>query len=267
MSHSPLTSIHPEAKIGQNVTIDAFTTIQKDVVIGDGTWIGPNVTIMDGARIGKNCRIFPGAVISGIPQDLKFKGEITTAEIGDNSTIRECVTLNRGTIDKYKTVIGSNCLVMAYAHIGHDCIIGNNCILGNTTQLAGHVVIDDYAIFGGACAVQQFSKIGAHAYIGGGSLVRKDVPPFTKAAREPLSYAGINAVGLRRRGFSTEKIAEIQEIYRYLFLKGLNNSKALDLIEKELPRTPERDYIVGFIRDSEQGVMKGFVTTTSDSFE
>jgi UDP-N-acetylglucosamine acyltransferase len=267
MSHSPLTSIHPEAQIGKNVTIDAFTTIQRDVVIGDGTWIGPNVTIMDGARIGKNCRIFPGAVISGIPQDLKFKGEVTTAEIGDNTTIRECVTLNRGTTDKFKTVIGSNCLVMAYAHIGHDSIIGNYCILGNTTQLAGHVVIDDYAIFGGACAVQQFSKIGSHAYIGGGSLVRKDVPPFTKAAREPLSYAGINAVGLRRRGFTTEKIAEIQEIYRYLFLKGLNNSKALDLIEKELPGSPERDYIVTFIRESEQGVMKGFATTTSDSFE
>lgn len=266
MSNYPLTSIHPEARIGQNVVIEPFTTIARDVVVGDGTWIGPNVTVMDGARIGKNCRIFPGAVISGIPQDLKFKGEVTTAEIGDNTTIRECVTLNRGTIDKYKTVIGSNCLVMAYAHIGHDSIIGNYCILGNTTQLAGHVVIADYTIFGGACAVQQFSKIGAHAYIGGGSLVRKDVPPYTKAAREPLAYAGVNTVGLRRRGYSTEKIAEIQEIYRYLFLKGLNNSKALDLIERELPQTTERDYIVSFIKDSERGVMKGF-TTSTDSFE
>jgi UDP-N-acetylglucosamine acyltransferase len=266
MSNYPLTSIHPGASIGQNVVIEPFTSVQKDVVIGDGTWIGPNVTIMDGARIGKNCRIFPGAVISGIPQDLKFKGEITTAEIGDNTTIRECVTLNRGTTDKFKTAIGSNCLVMAYAHIGHDSIIGNYCILGNTTQLAGHVVIADHTIFGGACAVQQFSKIGAHAYIGGGSLVRKDVPPYTKAAREPLAYAGVNTVGLRRRGYSSEKIAEIQEIYRYLFLKGLNNSKALDLVEKELPQSPERDYIVSFIRDSERGVMKGF-TTSTDSFE
>jgi UDP-N-acetylglucosamine acyltransferase len=266
MSNYPLTSIHPEARIGQNVIIEPFSTIAKDVVIGDGTWIGPNVTVMDGARIGKNCRIFPGAVISGIPQDLKFKGEVTTAEIGDNTTIRECVTLNRGTIDKYKTAIGSNCLVMAYAHIGHDSMIGNYCILGNTTQLAGHVVIADYTIFGGACAVQQFSKIGAHAYIGGGSLVRKDVPPYTKAAREPLAYAGVNTVGLRRRGYTTEKIAEIQEIYRYLFLKGLNNSKALDLIERELPKTTERDYIVSFIKDSERGVMKGF-TTSTDSFE
>jgi UDP-N-acetylglucosamine acyltransferase len=266
MSNYPLTSIHPDAKIGQNVIVEPFSTVAKDAVIGDGTWIGPNATIMDGARIGKNCRIFPGAVISGIPQDLKFKGEVTTAEIGDNTTIRECVTVNRGTTDKFKTVIGSNCLVMAYAHIGHDSIIGNFCILGNTTQLAGHVVIADYTIFGGACAVQQFSKIGAHAYIGGGSLVRKDVPPYTKAAREPLAYAGVNTVGLRRRGYSTEKIAEIQEIYRYLFLKGLNNSKALDLIERELPKSIERDYIVTFIKDSERGVMKGF-TTSTDSFE
>lgn len=266
MSNYPLASVHPEARIGQNVIIEPFSTIARDVVIGDGTWIGPNVTVMDGARIGKNCRIFPGAVISGIPQDLKFKGEVTTAEVGDNTTIRECVTLNRGTIDKFKTVIGSNCLVMAYAHIGHDSIIGNYCILGNTTQLAGHVVIADYTIFGGACAVQQFSKIGAHAYIGGGSLVRKDVPPYTKAAREPLAYAGVNTVGLRRRGYTTEKIAEIQEIYRYLFLKGLNNSKALDLIERELPKSTERDYIVSFIKDSERGVMKGF-TTSTDSFE
>ncbi len=263
MSNYPLTSIHPNAQIGQNVVIEPFSTIQDNVVIGDGTWIGPNCTIMSGARIGKNCKIFPGAVISGIPQDLKFRGEDTTAEVGDNTTIRECVTINRGTIDKYKTVIGSNCLIMAYAHIGHDCIIGNYCILGNTCQLAGHVIIDDYAIFGGACAVQQFSKIGAHAYIGGGSLVRKDIPPFTKAAREPLAYAGINAVGLKRRGYSVDKIGEIQEIYRYLFLKGLNNSKALDLIEKELPASAERDYIVSFIRQSERGIMKGFTASTS----
>jgi len=266
MSRSALASIHPEALIGQGVTIEAFTTIQKDVVIGDGTWIGPNVTVMDGARIGKNCRIFPGAVISGIPQDLKFKDETTTAEIGDNTTIRECVTLNRGTIDKFKTVIGSNCLVMAYAHIGHDSIIGNFCIISNTTQLAGHVVIADYTILGGACAVQQFSKIGAHAYIGGGSLVRKDVPPYTKAAREPLAYAGVNSVGLRRRGFTAEKIAESQEIYRHLFLKGHNNSKALDIIERDLPQSAERDYIVNFIKESDRGIMKGF-TTTSTSFE
>jgi UDP-N-acetylglucosamine acyltransferase len=262
----PLANVHPEARIGNHVIIEPFATVQKDVEIGDGTWIGPYVTIMNGARIGKGCKIFPGAVISAIPQDLKFKGEETTLLIGDNTTIRECVTLNRGTVDKYETVIGSNCLLMAYVHVGHDCIIGNNCVLGNVVQLAGHVKIDDYAIFGGSCSVQQFSKIGSHSYIGGGSLVRKDVPPYTKAAREPLSYAGVNTVGLRRRGFDSDKIGEIQEIYRFIFMKGLNNSKALDLVEQELPFSLERDLIVDFIRTSEQGIMKGFSTGTS-SFE
>lgn len=258
MSKFPLTNIHPEAKIGNNVIIEPFATVQKNTVIGDDCWIGPNATIMEGARLGKNCKVFPGAVISGIPQDLKFKGEETTTEIGDNTTIRECVTINRGTVDKYKTVVGSNCLIMAYAHLGHDCIIGNYCILGNTVQLAGHVVIDDHAIFGGACAVQQFSKIGSHAYIGGGSLVRKDIPPYTKAAREPLAYAGVNTVGLRRRGFSSEKIAEIQDIYRVIFLKNLNNTKALEVVEQEFPQSVERDYIIDFIRTSERGIMKGY---------
>jgi len=258
MSKFHLANVHPEAKIGNNVIIEPFATVQKNTVIGDDCWIGPNATIMEGARIGKNCKVFPGAVISGIPQDLKFKGEETTTEIGDNTTIRECVTINRGTVDKYKTVVGSNCLIMAYAHLGHDCIIGNYCILGNTVQLAGHVVIDDHAIFGGACAVQQFSKIGSHAYIGGGSLVRKDIPPFTKAAREPLAYAGVNTVGLRRRGFSSEKIAEIQDIYRVIFLKNLNNTKALEVVEQEFPQSAERDYIIDFIRTSERGIMKGY---------
>ena len=258
MSRFPLANVHPEAKIGNNVTIEPFATVQQDAVIGDDCWIGPNAVIMNGARLGKNCKVFPGAVISGIPQDLKFKGENTTTEIGDNTTIRECVTINRGTIDKYKTVVGANCLIMAYAHIGHDCIIGNNCILGNTVQLAGHVVIDDFAIFGGACAVQQFSKIGAHAYIGGGSLVRKDIPPFTKAAREPISYAGINTVGLRRRGFDQDKINEIQEIYRYIFLKGMNISKAIEKVEQEISQSTERDYILDFIKTSERGIMKGY---------
>lgn len=258
MSNYPLANVHPEAIIGANVTIEPFATVQKNVVIGDGTWIGPYSTIMEGARIGKNCKIFPGAVISGIPQDLKFRGEETTAEIGDNTTIRECVTINRGTVDKYKTVVGSNCLLMAYVHLGHDCIVGNNCILGNLVQLAGHVIIDDFAIFGGSCAVQQFSRIGAHAYIGGGSLVRKDVPPYTKAAREPLAYAGINTVGLRRRGFTSEKISEIQEIYRHIFLRNMNNSKAVEIVENEMAASTERDYILDFIRNSERGIMKGY---------
>lgn len=260
MSRFPLANVHPEAKIGNNVIIEPFATVHQNVVIGDDCWIGPNAVIMNGARLGKNCKVFPGAVVSGIPQDLKFKGEDTTTEIGDNTTIRECVTINRGTIDKFKTVVGANCLIMAYAHIGHDCIIGNNCILGNTVQLAGHVLIDDFAIFGGACAVQQFSKVGAHAYIGGGSLVRKDIPPFTKAAREPISYAGINTVGLRRRGFDQEKINEIQDIYRYIFLKGMNISKAIEKVELEITQSEERDYILDFIKTSERGIMKGYGT-------
>ncbi|MFN8355720.1 MAG: acyl-ACP--UDP-N-acetylglucosamine O-acyltransferase [Spirosomataceae bacterium] len=252
----PLAYVHPEAKIAQNVVIEPFSVIHKNVEIGEGTWIGSNVTIFEGARIGKNCRIFPGAVISAVPQDLKFKGEDTVTIIGDYTTIRECVTINRGTIDKYRTEIGSHCLVMAYAHIAHDCIVGNHVILANCVQLAGHIYVGDYANIGGMTAVQQFVKIGKHAYIGGCSQVRKDVPPFVKAAREPLSYAGVNSVGLRRREFSNEKIAEIQNIYRYVFLKGLNNTDSLNLIEIELPTSPELDEIVNFIRTSERGIMK-----------
>ena len=256
--NQPLAYIHPEAKIARNVVIEPFVTISKNVVIDEGTWIGSNVTIMEGARIGKNVKIFPGAVVSAIPQDLKFGGEEATLEIGDNTVIRECVTLNRGTDATNRTVIGKNCLIMAYTHVAHDCIIGDNCILVNAVQLAGHVTIEDYAIVGGAAAVHQFVKIGAHTMVSGGSLVRKDVPPYTKAGREPLSYAGINSVGLRRRGYSNDKIAEIQEVYRYIFLKGLNNSKALDLLELEMTPSKERDEIINFFRNSDRGVMKGY---------
>lgn len=256
--NQPLAYIHPEAKIARNVVIEPFVTISKNVTIDEGSWIGPNVTIMEGARIGKNVKIFPGAVVSAVPQDLKFGGEETTLEIGDNTVIRECVTLNRGTHATNKTAIGKDCLVMAYTHVAHDCYIGDNCILVNAVQLAGHVTIDDWAIIGGAAAVHQFVKIGAHTMVSGGSLVRKDVPPYTKAGREPLSYAGINSVGLRRRGFANEKIAEIQEVYRYIFLKGLNNSKALDLLELEMPPSRERDEIINFFRSSDRGVMKGY---------
>ena len=261
-----LSNIHPEAKIGNNVTIEPFATIHKNVVIGDGCWIGPNVVIWDGARIGKNVKIFPGASISAVPQDLKFAGEETETFIGDNTVIREFVTISRGTSDKYKTVVGSNCLLMAYVHIAHDCIVGSHCILANAVQLAGHVQIDDWAIIGGSSAVHQFVKVGAHVMVSGGSLVRKDIPPYTKAAREPLTYCGVNTIGLRRRGFDADKISEIQEIYRYIFLKGLNNSKALDLVEKELPTSHEKENIVTFIRSSDRGIMKGFSTSTS-SFE
>jgi UDP-N-acetylglucosamine acyltransferase len=256
--NQPLAYIHPQAKIARNVVIEPFSTIHKNVEIDEGTWIGPNVTIFEGAKIGKNVKIYPGASISSVPQDLKYKGEETETYIGDNTVIREYVTVSRGTTDKWKTVIGENCLLMAYVHIAHDCTVGNNCILANAVQMAGHVTVEDYAIIGGSSALHQFVKVGAHVMISGGSLVRKDVPPYTKAAREPLTYCGINSIGLRRRGFTPEKITEIQEIYRYLFMKGLNNSKALDLIEVELSPSKERDEIINFIRNSDRGVMKGY---------
>lgn len=256
--NQPLAYIHPQAKIASNVVIEPFATIHKNVEIEEGTWIGSHVTIMEGARIGKNCKIFPGAVVSSIPQDLKFKGEETLAIVGDNTVVREFVTISRGTSDKYKTVVGKNCLLMAYCHVAHDSVVGNSCILANSVQLAGHVTVDDYAIVGGTTAVHQFVRIGAHVIISGGSLVRKDVPPFTKAAREPLSYCGVNSIGLRRRGFPNEKINEIQEIYRTLYLRGHNNSKALDLIDINHPSSKEKDEIVNFIRTSDRGIMKGF---------
>lgn len=256
--HQPLAYVHPGARIAQNVVIEPFVTIHNNVEIDEGTWIGPHVTIMEGARIGKNCRIFPGAVISAIPQDLKFKNEDTLAIIGNNVTIREYVTVNRGTRDKHKTVIGDNTLLMAYSHIAHDCNIGKNCIIANAVNIAGHVKVGDFAIIGGLSAVHQFVSVGQHAMISGGSLVRKDVPPYTKAAREPLSFTGINSIGLRRRGFTSEKISEIQEIYRYLYLKGHNVSKALGMIEAEMPATQERDEIISFIQRSDRGVMRGY---------
>lgn len=252
----PLAYIHPEAKIAQNVVIEPFAMIHKDVVIGEGSWIASHAVINEGARIGKNCRIFPGAVISSIPQDLKYNGEYTLTFIGDNTTIREYATISRGTEEHWKTEIGSNCLVMAYAHIAHDCRVGNYCILGNNVQIAGHVHIGDWAIISALSAVHQFTQVGIHAFVSGASLVRKDVPPFTKAAREPISYAGINSVGLRRRGYTNEQITEIQNVYRYIYMKGLNNAEALNLIELELPASKERDEIVNFVRSSERGIMK-----------
>lgn len=254
----PLAYVHPQAKVAQNVVIEPFVTVHNNVEIGEGTWIGSNVTIMEGARIGRNCRIFPGAVISAIPQDLKFQGEDSVTVIGDNVTLRECVTVNRGTQDKHKTAIGSNSLLMAYSHVAHDCTIGSHCILANSVHLGGHVEIDDWAIIGGLTGVHQFAHVGAHAMVSAGVIVRKDVPPFSKAARNPLAYAGINSVGLRRRGFTPEKIAEIQEIYRYLYLKSMNTSQAMRAIETELPPTQERDEIITFLKRSDRGVMKGY---------
>lgn len=254
---SQLNYIHPNAKIGSNVTVSPFSFIDDNVTIGDNTWIGPNVTIFSGARIGKNCKLFPGSVVSAIPQDLKFNGEITTTEIGDNTTIRECVTINRGTTDKMKTAIGNNCLLMAYVHVAHDCILGNNIVIANSVNLAGHVEIEDWVILEGLAAVQQFVKIGAHAFITGGSLVRKNVPPFTKAAREPLQYIGINSVGMRRRGYSNERVLEIEDIYRTLYIKGHNVTNALAIIEQESPASNEKEQILSFIKNSTDGIMRG----------
>ena len=261
---SNLAYVHPEAKIGANVTIEPFATVYKDVVIGDGCWIGPNTVIMDGTRMGKNCKVFPGAVIAGIPQDLKFVGEYSTVEIGDNNTFRECVTINRGTKAKEKTVIGSNSLFMAYVHIGHDCVIGNNVVIVNSVLLAGEVEVDDWAIIGGATAVQQFVRIGAHTYIGGCSQVRKDVPPFVRAAREPLAYIGINSVGLRRRSFAVETIRSIQDMYRCIYQSEMNHSTAVNHIEANTPQTAERDMIINFIRGTKHGIMRGFSSEIDD---
>lgn len=256
--NQPLAYIHPGAKIAKNVVVEPFTTIHNNVVIGEGTWIGSSVTIMEGARIGRNCNIFPGAVISAPPQDLKYNGEETTVIIGDGTTIRECATIHKGTADRHKTVIGNNCLIMAYCHIAHDCIVGDHCIFSNNSTLAGHVTVGDHVILAGLVAVHQFVSIGRHAFVTGGSLVRKDVPPYVKAAREPLSYVGINSVGLRRRGYETEKIREIQDIYRILYQKNYNNTQATQIIEAETEATSERDEILQFIRDSQRGIMKGY---------
>jgi UDP-N-acetylglucosamine acyltransferase len=254
---SVMNQVHPDARIGKNVEIGPFTTISADVEIGEGTWIGPNVTIMDGARIGRNCRIFPGAVISAIPQDLKFDGENTTAEIGDNTTIRECCTINRGTKDRWTTKVGENCLLMAYVHVAHDALIGNNCIIANSANVAGHVTIEDWVVIEGVVAIQQFIRIGHHAFVAGGSLVRKNVPPYVKAAREPLSFAGVNTIGLRRRGFSDQQVAHIEDVYRMIYIHNSNMSRAMHAAELELPATPEKEAILEFIRQSDKGIIRG----------
>ncbi|MCC6814970.1 MAG: acyl-ACP--UDP-N-acetylglucosamine O-acyltransferase [Saprospiraceae bacterium] len=251
------TNISPGAKIGTGTKIEPFVTINSDVIIGQNCWIGPYTTIMDGSRIGNNCKIFPGAVIGAIPQDLKYAGENSLLEIGDNTTVREFATLNRGTKATMTTKIGSNCLLMAYTHVAHDCVIGDQVILANNVNLAGHIIIEDYSILGGLTAVHQFVKIGSHAMIGGGSLVMKDVPPFAKAARDPLSYEGVNSVGLKRRGFSKDQIDRIHDIFRYLFIKHRNISKAILDIEKNLPDSEEKTRILHFIKQSQRGIMKG----------
>lgn len=254
----PLAYVHPAAKIAPSVVIDPFVTIDANVEIGEGTRICSNVTILEGARIGRNCTIFPGAVIGAIPQDLKFRGEDTLAIIGDNTTIRECVTVNRGTAARGRTTVGNNCLIMAYSHVAHDCVVGDNVIISNATQLAGEVVVDNFAVIGGGTLVHQFCHIGAHVMVQGGALINKDLPPYIKAARDPIAYTGINSVGLRRRGFSSETIRDIQEIYRYIYMSSLNVSDAVERIEAELPATDERDEVLQFIRNSKRGILRGY---------
>ena len=253
---SPSANIHPEAVIAESAIIDAFVTIHKDVVIGENTHIHPNVVIYDGAVIGDNVTIFPGAVISAVPQDLKYAGEKTTVHIGNGTTIREFVTVNKATAAKMKTIIGENCLIMAYSHVAHDCILGNNIILANGVQLAGEVQVDDFAILGGGTLVHQFCRIGKHVMTQGGLLLGKDIPPFVKAAREPASFAGINSIGLRRRGFSNERIYAIQDIYRIIFNSGMNYKDALKKLIETVEDSSDKEEVVNFIRKTERGLIK-----------
>lgn len=262
---SPLAYIHPNAKIGNDVTIEPFAVIHDKVSIGDNSHIMSHAVISELTTIGRHCRIFPGAVVGAIPQDLKFVGEESTVIVGDYTTIRECVTINRGTKDRWKTEIGSHCLLMAYSHVAHDCVLGNNVILGNAVQLAGHVTIDNYAILSGMAGAHQFTHIGEHTYIAGHTVIRKDVPPFIKAAREPLCYMGINIVGLQRRGFSKEKINEISDIYHILFVEKNTTSGAVESIEKSFDSSPMKDQILGFINNSKIGIIRRPSKTATDA--
>ena len=249
--------IHKDSIIGKNSKIDPFSYIGENVIIGDNCWIGNNVTLYPGSKLGNNVKVFPGAVISSEPQDLKFEGEKTTVEIGDNTTIREFVTISRGTNDRLKTSIGKNCLIMAYSHIAHDCIINDDCVIVNNVQIGGHVIVDNFAIVGGGTLIHQFSKIGAHTMIAGGSLVRKDIPPFCKAGKEPLSFKGGNTIGLKRRNFTSESINQIQNIYRIIYLEGRNTSQAINKIENDIKDSNEKKVVLDFIKNSDRGIIKG----------
>lgn len=256
MAISNLAYIHPDAQLGTDVTIEAFAYVAGDVIIGDRTWIGPHGVVLDGARLGCDCKVHSGAVVAGIPQDLKFKGEYTTVEIGDGTMVRESATVNRGTQSQGKTVVGRNCLIMAYSHVAHDCVLGDNVILGNATQLAGEVEVDDYAILSGGCLVHQFSRIGKHAMVQGGSKVTKDVPPYVMAGREPLAYSGLNRVGLKRRGFSAATMGELQNMYFFIYGAGYNVSQGLAQIEETTSASPERDEVLTFIKSSSRGIIR-----------
>jgi UDP-N-acetylglucosamine acyltransferase len=256
---SKLSNISDDAQLGAGVIVESFSTIYENVIIGDGTRIHSNVTIYPGTRIGKNCEVFPGAVIGVEPQDLKFEGEDTVVEIGNNTVIRECVTIHKGTKDRWKTTIGSNCLLMTYVHVAHDCQVGDNVILASYVGLSGHVIIGDFAILEGKVAAQQFVHIGAHSFIGGASLVRKDIPPYIKAAREPLTFAGVNSVGLRRRGFLDADVREIEDLYRTLYVQNNSISKGIQAIEASMPSSKLRTEVVDFVSKSERGVIRGMI--------
>ncbi len=254
----PMTNVHPNAIVGKNTVIQPFATIEDNVIIGENCWIGANAVIMSGTRMGNNCRVFPGAVVGAIPQDLKFRNEYSTLIIGNNVTIREYCTINRGTDATGTTRIGDGCLLMAYVHVAHDCVIKRGCVLANNVTLAGHIEIGEYAVLGGMTAVHQFVRIGKHVMVGGGSLVRKDIPPYVKAAREPLSYAGLNSVGLRRRGFTNELIHHLQDIYRILFVRGHNTRRAIEIIETTVRESEEKEEILAFLQEADRGLMRGF---------
>jgi UDP-N-acetylglucosamine acyltransferase len=254
---SPLANIHPKARIGKNVTIEAFATIYEDVEIGDDTYIHPNAVIYPDTIIGKGCKIFPGAVIGIINQDLKYKGEKSNTVIGDNTVIREYVTIHKGTADRMTTKVGNNCLIMCYTHLGHDCIVGNNVIIANNGSLAGHITVEDFVIIEGVVAAQQFVRIGAHSFVAGASLVRKSIPPYVRVAREPLQFIGVNTIGLNRRGFDKDTIKQIEDIYRIIFVRGHNLSNALEIVENEMPDTEIRRQILDFIKSQKDGIIKG----------
>ncbi len=255
---STLAIIHPDAKLGKDVVVEPFAIIEADVVIGDGTLIGSSAVIKDGAVIGKNCKVLTGAIIAGEPQDLKFRGEKTTAVIGNNTTIREYATVNRGTAARGTTTVGDNCLIMAYAHVGHDCEVRDNVILVNRVSLAGEVVVEDYAIIAGHCGIHQFVRVGAHSMIGGLLKLGRDIPPYVRAAHDPVAYVGINSVGLSRRGFSSEVIREIQDIYRIVFQSKLAVSTAVARIESEFEPSEHRDAVLEFIKNSKRGLIKSY---------
>ncbi len=250
-------AVSSKAQLGKNVTIGPFSLVDDDVLIGDGTWVGSNVAISNGARIGRECKIHHGAAIAGPPQDLKYAGETTYLEVGDNTIVREFVTLNKGTTASGVTVIGKNCLFMAYSHVAHDCQVGNNVILANCAALGGHVVLGDWVIIGGLTPVHQFVHIGEHAMIGGGFRVAKDVPPYILAGSDPLSFERLNIIGLQRRGFDDKALAALDQAYRLLYKSGLNVSQAVTRIKEEVERTKEVENLLAFIANSKRGIIPG----------